>query len=503
MRAQIQNAESGVGWASGTQLRRLALAPATLHASQYAEWAPGRQLLWAQREGGHQLPSALATLLEFQRRHGGGVHPFVSYLHPLLTCRLPRGRIVEIYGPESSGKTTLALHVVAEAQQRGLNCVFVDAEHALDPAYATGLGVNLDQLYVSQPDTGEQALEITDTLVRSGGVDVVVVDSVAALVPKAELEGEMGDAHMALQARLMSQALRKLTASLSKTRTLIIFLNQIRSKVGVIFGTPEVTAGGNALKYYASMRIDIRRGNVVKDKDNADLAMASMTKVKVAKNKLAPPFRTAEFEMTYGRGINRTAEIVDLGCTCGVLRRQGAFYYIGDEALVAACNDALAKEAAGGGATAVVAATGAAAAAHPPPMPAPAKGKAAKGKKGKKGTAAADDAEAALEPAPVVNAQPAPAAPPTASPAPSAAPAQPALVLSSASPIAQGRERAKMLLDTHPALRDVLGAAVKRALLKRPSTPASPAAADASIEHHDEGHVEEADEFDPQQSHNG
>jgi len=236
---------------------------------------------------------------------------------------LPKGRVVEIYGPESSGKTTLALHVVAQAQKAGLSACFIDVEHALDPLYANAVGVNLDDLFLSQPDAGEQALEIADTLVRSQAMDVVVIDSVAALVPRAEVEGDMGDHHMALQARLMSQALRKLNASLSKSSTLLIFINQIRSKVGVMFGSPEVTAGGNALKFYASIRMDIRRTGQIK---NGTEIVGNTTRVKIVKNKLAPPFRQAEFDMTYGYGISRTGEIVDLGAAYGVLKKGGAWY---------------------------------------------------------------------------------------------------------------------------------------------------------------------------------
>ena len=237
---------------------------------------------------------------------------------------LPRGRVVEVYGPESSGKTTLALHVIAEAQRLGGKCTFVDAEHALDPGYARALGVDIDELYISQPDSGEQALEIADTLSRSGAMDVVVVDSVAALVPKTELEGDMGDAHMALQARLMSQALRKMTATLSRSNTLLIFINQIRSKIGVLFGSPEVTAGGNALKFYASVRMDIRRTGQIKDCDGA--IVGNTTRVKIVKNKVAPPFRETEFDMMYGRGICRHGELVDIGCHLGLIRRSGAWY---------------------------------------------------------------------------------------------------------------------------------------------------------------------------------
>jgi recombination protein RecA len=236
---------------------------------------------------------------------------------------LPRGRIIEVYGPESSGKTTLALHVIAEAQKAGGTCAFIDAEHALDPAYAKKLGVNVDNLLVSQPDAGEQALEITDTLVRSGAIDVLVVDSVAALVPKAELEGEMGDSHMGLQARLMSQALRKLTGSVSRSKTVVIFINQLRMKIGVMFGSPETTTGGNALKFYSSVRLDIRRIGSIKDKE---VIVGNRTKVKVAKNKLAPPFRTVEFDIMYGEGISKTGEIVDLGVNCDVIEKSGAWF---------------------------------------------------------------------------------------------------------------------------------------------------------------------------------
>ncbi len=236
---------------------------------------------------------------------------------------LPRGRIVEIFGPESSGKTTLALHVIAEAQKTGGVCAFIDAEHALDPSYARRLGIDLEDLLISQPDTGEQALEIADTLVRSGAVDVIVVDSVAALVPKAELEGEMGDAHVGLQARLMSQALRKLTASISRSRTLVIFTNQIRSKIGVMFGNPETTTGGNALKFYASVRLDVRRIGQIKDRDQT---VGNQTRVKVVKNKVAPPFRVVEFDIMYGAGISRAGELVDLGVKAGVVEKSGSWY---------------------------------------------------------------------------------------------------------------------------------------------------------------------------------
>src|SRR5271170_5804322 len=236
---------------------------------------------------------------------------------------LPRGRVVEIYGPESSGKTTLALHCVAEAQKRGGICAFIDAEHALDPTYARKLGVNIDDLLISQPDTGEQALEIADTLVRSGAVEVLVIDSVAALVPRAELEGEMGDVQPGMQARLMSQALRKLTASISRSNTMVIFINQIRMKIGVMYGSPETTTGGNALKFYASVRLDIRRIGSIKEREEV---VGNQTRVKVVKNKVAPPFKQVEFDIMYGEGVSKSGELIDLGVKAGVVEKSGAWF---------------------------------------------------------------------------------------------------------------------------------------------------------------------------------
>lgn len=287
-----------------------------------------------------KLKALQAALQQIERNYGKGSvmrlgdNPVAQSIETISTGSLgldialgigglPKGRVVEIYGPESSGKTTLTLHAIAEAQKQGGTAAFIDAEHALDPSYAEKLGVDIDNLLVSQPDTGEQALEIADMLVRSGAVDIVVIDSVAALTPKAEIEGDMGDSHVGLQARLMSQALRKLTANIKRTNTLVIFINQIRMKIGVMFGNPETTTGGNALKFYSSVRLDIRRIGALKNKDEV---IGNETKVKVVKNKLAPPFKEASFEILYGEGISRLGEVIDLGVEHGLIQKAGAWY---------------------------------------------------------------------------------------------------------------------------------------------------------------------------------
>ena len=392
----------------------------------------------------------------------------------------PKGRVVEIYGQESSGKTTLALHVIAEAQKRNLTCVFVDAEHALDANYASKLGVNLEKLYITQPDTGEAALEVTDTLVRSGGVDVVVVDSVAALVPKAELEGEMGDSHIGLQARLMSQALRKLTASLARSKTLIIFLNQIRSKIGVMFGNPDVTSGGNALKFYSSIRCEVKRASIIKEKgtkssgNSADeQAVGNIIRVKVSKNKLAPPFRIAEFEMTYGHGISRAAEALDLGLQTGLVKLSGSYYSITDNQVIEDMNKAIEKDATGKANTAkpVIVSN----IPTPANIPSP---KTKKGKKGSKnkdvpmevpavttatteGTPAADnaattDASSTATPSSSLTSTTVPSSIPITFP-----------ILKLGEHFSQGKERTKTFLDTYPTAREVLYEAVRKSLASK------------------------------------
>ncbi len=304
----------------------------------------GSRLRLVEKDGMDRNKALDAALVQIERAHGkGSIMKLGAQGRPtdidvistgslgldiaLGIGGLPRGRIVEIYGPESSGKTTLALHAVAQAQRGGGTCAFIDAEHALDPVYAGKLGVDVGELLISQPDAGEQALEIADTLVRSGAIDVIVIDSVAALVPRAELEGEMGDTHVGLQARLMSQALRKLTGSISRSRCLIVFINQIRMKIGVMFGSPETTTGGNALKFYASLRLDIRRIGAIKNRDEV---VGNQTRVKVVKNKLAPPFKAIEFDIMYGEGISKTGELIDLGVKSGIVEKSGSWFSHGD-----------------------------------------------------------------------------------------------------------------------------------------------------------------------------
>ena len=379
---------------------------------------------------------------------------------------LPRGRIVEIYGPESSGKTTLALHVLAQAQAAGLSACFVDAEHALDPGYARAVGVDLSSLLLSQPDSGEQALEIVDTFTRSGAVDVIVVDSVAALVPRAELEGDMGDHHMALQARLMSQAMRKITASLSRSRTLIIFLNQIRQKVGVIFGSPDTTPGGNALKFYSSVRLEIRRSGQVK---KGDAVTGNLVRVKVAKNKVAPPFRIAEFEMTFGHGICRAGEAADMAVAAGAMKKSGSWYSIAHPELLVAVREALqaggqkVPDAVADESTAPVAAVPDATA-----VPAPATASNSRASKKSKGAAAATAAAAAAAAAPVA-AVPSSIAVAAETAATSSSLPSIAKEVALNEPFLQGRERVKAFFAEHPAVLSAAVALIKRLVKEDPT----------------------------------